>query len=118
VRILITGGAGFIGCNLARRLAADGHETVVADDFSSASWKNLIDYPGDVLTLDVAGGLSLLRAAGPFDAIFHEASITDTTVTDQHHMMHNNLDGFRQILDLAIEWGSRVVWASSCSIYG
>jgi ADP-L-glycero-D-manno-heptose 6-epimerase len=33
-------------------------------------------------------------------------------------MIHNNVEGFRNILDLALEWGSRVVWASSCSIYG
>lgn len=118
MRILITGGAGFIGSNLAKRLGAEGHDTVVVDDFSSGSWKNLIDYGGDVLTLDVAGDISSLKAAGPFDAVLHQASITDTTVMDQRHMMHNNLEGFRNILDLAVAWESRVVWASSCSIYG
>ena len=118
MRILITGGAGFIGSNLAKRLAADGHETLVADDFSSASWKNLVDFGGDVLPLDVAEDVSPLRAFGPFDVVFHEASITDTTVVDQRKMMHNNVEGFRNVLDQAAAWGSRVVWASSCSLYG
>ena len=33
-------------------------------------------------------------------------------------MLSNNVEGFRQILDLAVSWGSRVIWASSASIYG
>ncbi len=33
-------------------------------------------------------------------------------------MMHNNVEGFRQLLDMAVRWGSRVVWASSAAIYG
>src|SRR5205823_4676553 len=113
VRILVTGGAGFIGSNLVKRLAADGHATVAVDDFSSASWTNLIEYGGDVLTADVAADLSALRAMEPFDVIFHQASITDTTVMDQRKMMHANVEGFRQVLDLAARWGSRVIWASS-----
>ena len=118
MRILVTGGAGFVGSNLARRLIADGHDTVVLDDFSSASWTNLIDFSGDVLTVDVAGDTSRLLAQKPFDVIFHEASITDTTVMDQRKMMHNNVEGFRNLLDLAAGWGSRVVWASSAATYG
>ena len=118
MRILITGGAGFVGSNLARRLATDGHTTVVCDDFSSGTWTNLIDYVGDVLTLDVAGDISPLAGLERFDVIFHQASITDTTVMDQHKMMHNNVEGFRKLLDLAVKWGSRVVWASSAATYG
>ena len=118
MRILVTGGAGFVGSNLAKRLAADGHTTVVADDFSSGSWTNLIDYSGDILTIDVAGDLSALAASERFDVIFHEASITDTTVMDQRRMMHNNVEGFRALLDLAAKWQSRMVWASSAATYG
>jgi ADP-L-glycero-D-manno-heptose 6-epimerase len=118
VRILVTGGAGFIGSNLVKRLAADGHATVAADDFSSGAWTNLIDYPGDILTVDVAGDVSALAAMERFDVIFHEASITDTTVMDQRKMMHNNVEGFRTLLDLAVKWESRIVWASSAATYG
>jgi ADP-L-glycero-D-manno-heptose 6-epimerase len=118
VRILVTGGAGFIGSNLVKRLAADGHTTVVLDDFSSATWKNLTDYKGDVLTVDLAGDTTALELLEPFDVIFHEASITDTTLMDQRKMMTNNVEGFRNLLDCAVEWRSRIVWASSASIYG
>src|SRR4028119_1210243 len=101
MRILVTGGAGFIGSNLAMRLVADGHETTVLDDFSSASWTNLIDFAGDVVTLDGAGDVAALQTMKPFEVIFHQASITDTTVLDQRRMMHNNVEGFRHLLALA-----------------
>ena len=118
MRVLVTGGAGFVGSNLAKRLTSLGHDTVVLDDFSSASWVNLVDFTGDVLTCDLAGDVSGLRSGKPFDIVFHQASITDTTVMDQRKMMHNNVEGFRALLDLASDWGSRMVWASSAATYG
>ena len=90
MRILVTGAAGFIGSNLLRRLVADGHNIVALDDFSSGDWNNLVDFTGDVITCDVATEPARLQAAQPFEAIFHQASITDTTVMDQRKMMHNN----------------------------
>lgn len=118
MRALVTGGAGFIGSNLAKRLAADAHEVVVADSFRHAHWSNLVDFEGDVLTLRNATDVVGIEEAGPFDCIFHQASITDTTVADQQEMMHNNVEQFRRLLDVAARTGARVVWASSCSIYG
>jgi ADP-L-glycero-D-manno-heptose 6-epimerase len=118
VRILVTGGAGFIGSNLANHLASAGHEVVVADDFSSAHWSNLIGFPGEVMTLDVSGDVSSLARLNPFKVIFHQASITDTTVLDQRKMMLNNVEGFRNILKLADDWQSQVIWAGSASVYG
>jgi ADP-L-glycero-D-manno-heptose 6-epimerase len=118
VRILVTGGAGFIGSSLVKRLAADGHAVVALDDFSSADWTNLIDFTGDVVTADVATEAARLGSLQPVDVIFHEASITDTTVMDQRKMMHNNVEGFRNVLEAASRWGSRVIWASSAATYG
>lgn len=77
MRVLVTGGAGFIGSNLAKRLFADRHDVVVADDFSSADWPNLADFGGDVVTLELSKDVKPLAQAGPFDVIFHQASITD-----------------------------------------
>ena len=118
MRILVTGGAGFIGSNLAERLTADGHSVVVLDDFSSGDWTNLVDFTGDVVTADVAGEPGRLASLAAFEVIFQEASITDTTVMDQRRMMHNNVEGFRNVLENAARWGSRVVWASSAATYG
>ena len=123
MRILVTGGAGFIGSNVAKRLAADGHVVVAADSFLSASWKNLTDFPGDVLTLKDHDDVASMRDLGRFDAILHQASITGVIVeaggtTDPHRMMRNNVESFRQLLDWAVATEARVVWASSCSVYG
>ena len=118
MRVLVTGGAGFIGSNLARRLAADGHDVVAADTFRHAHWTNLVDFPGDVLTLRDDLDIPADGHFGPFEVIFHQASVTDTTVADQQAMMRNNVEQFRRILEEAVRTRARVIWASSCSIYG
>lgn len=125
MRTLLTGGAGFIGSNLAKKLLTLGHDVVAADSFLSASWKNLVDFNGDVLTLRDHDDVESMRQAGPFDAIFHQASITGVITgdgaagtADPHLMMRNNVETFRQILDWAVSNKMRVIWASSCSVYG
>jgi ADP-L-glycero-D-manno-heptose 6-epimerase len=125
MRTLVTGGAGFIGSNIAKALAAQGHDVVAADSFLSASYKNLIDFAGDCLTLKEPEDIASIRSLGPFDAIFHEASITgviaadgSASVTNEHHMLRNNVETFRTLLDYAVETKARMIWASSCSIYG
>lgn len=118
MRILVTGGAGFIGSNLAKRLAVEGHQVVVLDDFSSGHWVNLKDFNGDVLTCDLSQDLTKLQAQTGFEVVFHQASITDTTVTDARTMMRNNVEAFRSLLSLVSGWQARLIWASSCSVYG
>ena len=76
MRVLVTGGAGFIGSNIAKRLAADGHDVTAADSFLSAGWQNLIDFPGDILTLADHDDTASMKNLGRFDVICHQASIT------------------------------------------
>ena len=79
-KYLVTGGAGFIGSNIAKTLEAQGHEVTVIDDFSkNGHFKNLIGFKGDVIAADL---FEYLPENDYFDAIFHEAAITDTTVMD------------------------------------
>src|SRR4030095_10516057 len=121
---IITGGAGFIGSNLTLVLQEkfpDAHLTVI-DDFRSGDFKNLAGYRGDFLaenlaTLDWREKFGDPAAAG-VDAIFHLASITDTTVHDQFIQVHENVESFRRLLDFARPTKTRIIYASSAATYG
>ena len=53
-----------------------------------------------------------------FDAIFHLASITDTTLHDQFVQVHDNVESFRRILNFARPTKTRIIYASSAATYG
>ncbi len=116
-KYLVTGGAGFIGSNIAKTLEAQGHEVTVIDDFSkNGHFKNLIGFKGDVIAGDL---FNYLPENDYFDAIFHEAAITDTTVMDQKVMMEQNVEAFRNLLNYAAENEvPKVIYASSAATYG
>ena len=116
-KYLVTGGAGFVGSNIAKTLEAQGHEVTVLDDFSkNGHFKNLIGFKGDVITCDL---WERVPHDMYFDAIFHEAAITDTTVMDQKAMMEQNVEAFKNLLDFAAENDiKKVIYASSAATYG
>src|SRR5688572_19426069 len=119
--ILVTGAAGFIGSNLTLKLQEmyPAARMVVVDDFRSGDFKNLEGFRGDFVAADVSR-LDWNAQFGDrtFDAIFHEASITDTTVHDQMLQTHDNVEGFRRMLEFAKPTHTRVVYASSAATYG
>jgi ADP-L-glycero-D-manno-heptose 6-epimerase len=119
--ILVTGGAGFIGSNLALTLQErmPNARLTVIDDFRSGDFKNLAGYTGDFVAQNLAT-LDWKQQFGDekFDAIFHLASITDTTLHDQFVQTHDNVESFRRLLNFAKPNKTRVVYASSASTYG
>jgi ADP-L-glycero-D-manno-heptose 6-epimerase len=118
---LITGGAGFIGSNLVLTLQEKfpAARLTVIDDFRSGDFKNLRGYRGDFVAQDMAR-LDWSQQFGDekFDAIFHLASITDTTLHDQFVQVHDNVESFRRLLNFARPTRTRVIYASSASTYG
>jgi ADP-L-glycero-D-manno-heptose 6-epimerase len=119
--ILVTGGAGFIGSNLVLKLQElyPSARMVVVDDFRSGDFKNLRGYRGDFVAADVSRlNWTEQFKDRAFDAIFHEASITDTTVHDQFLQVHDNVEGFRKLLEFAAPHHTPVVYASSAATYG
>ena len=119
--LVITGGAGFIGSNLTLTLQEkfpDAHLTVI-DDFRSGDFNNLKGYRGDFVAQNLAT-LDWHEQFGDekFEAIFHLASITDTTLHDQFVQVHDNVESFRRILTFARPTNTRIIYASSAATYG
>lgn len=118
-RALVTGAAGFIGSNLCLELERRGVSVVGLDNFLTGNFENLDGFNGDFLACDVGDVSSWAPRAGKIDVVFHEAAITDTTVTDQALMMSVNVEAFRSLLTWAAKAGvKKVVYASSAGTYG
>lgn len=114
MRVLVTGGAGFVGSNLCLELERAGHEAVALDDFSLGRRSNLAGFEGEV----VEGDIRTAALPKDVDAILHQAAITDTTVKDEKLMRSVNTQGFERVLGHALAHGLRLVYASSAAVYG
>lgn len=120
MRALVTGGAGFIGSNLADRLLADGHEVRILDDLSTGRVENL---PGDALFFEGhTTDIELVEAAvDGVEVVFHQAALGSVarSVADPLTSDHANTHGTLAVLEAARAAGvRRVVCASSSSVYG
>lgn len=121
VKILVTGGAGFIGSNLIRRLLADGVETVtVVDDFSTGFRHNLdgVDvelFEGSILNTDL-----LADASANVDSIIHLAARPSVPRSIKNPVASHaaNATGTLNVLEAARAVGAYVTLASSSSVYG
>ena len=131
--ILITGGAGFIGSNLAFYFQDNypNSQIIVFDCFrndevfsngnplSYGHYKNLIGFKGDVIcgNINKKNDLILLNNY-KFDYIFHQAAISDTRVYDQEIVIRTNVNSFYDLLEIAKKDQAVIVYASSAATYG
>ena len=132
--ILITGGAGFIGSNLAFYFQENHPEAkvVILDSFRSGEtlsngnlksfghFKNLIGFTGEIISGDINDKDLLLdlEINYDFDYIFHEAAISDTTAQEQDLMIKTNVNAYKDLLDLAVAHNANMIYASSAATYG
>lgn len=114
-RMLVTGGAGFIGSNLAHELAALGHEVVILDRDLSGKEAALRGFKGLVVEADVT---QPIEVPGRFEAVFHQAALTDPRHHDGKEMIEKNVRGFDRVLRFCEAQGARLVYASTAGLYG
>jgi UDP-glucose 4-epimerase len=124
MRVLITGGAGFIGSHLAESLIEAGHSVAALDDLSAGSMRNLArlaDRPGFQF---VRGDSRDAGAVGPLirdcDAVVHLAAAVGVkrVVEEPVESLETNIDAARTVLRAAAEAGRKVLLASSSEVYG
>jgi UDP-glucuronate decarboxylase len=118
-RVLITGGAGFIGSHLARRLLHEGHEVLVVDNFYSSTRRNVLDLLGEprfeLLRHDVTFPLyvevdQIYHLACPASPVFYQADPVQTTKTCVH--------GSINMLGLAKRLKVPILLSSTSEVYG
>src|SRR5690349_9032489 len=124
MRVLVTGGAGFIGSHLAEALAARGDEVTVFDDLSTGREENLRalrSTPGfRFVKGDVRDGEAVSRAADGSGAVFHLAAAVGVRLIVEQPVrsIETNIHGTEMVLRAAAERGLPVFIASSSEVYG
>ena len=124
-RILVTGGAGFVGSHLVDRLLGDGHEVKVIDDLSYGFMENLVQHKNNKDLHFVKGDIRNLEdvkeAVKDVDAVFHEAGLVGIVVSVKNPVLTHevNVTGTLNLLKASSEQGvKRFVFASSAAVYG
>ncbi|CAH0345469.1 NAD-dependent epimerase/dehydratase family protein [Bacillus sp. CECT 9360] len=124
MKILVTGGAGFIGSHLVERLLQEGHQVLVLDDLSTGSRdfsnqvisnKNYTFIPGSV------NHRKLVEVSmDGCDAVFHLAAMlgVKNTVENPLKVIEGNIDGTRNVLEVAYQKGIKVIFTSTSEVYG
>ena len=117
MKALVTGGVGFVGTNLIKRLLKDGHEVVSIDNYSSGKKENEQD---GCLYYDYDLSYNYVRDDGDrYDVIFHMAALAriQPSLKDPYKTIFNNFTSTLNILDYARENGIRFVYAGSSSFH-
>ena len=122
MKYVVTGGAGFIGSHITKKLVERGDIVTVIDNMNTGKEKNLesvIDkinfVKGDILDIDLLEDITK-----DADGVFHHAALASVQDSfDEPDKYHNvNVNGTENILKLSKKYGFKVVYASSSSVYG
>jgi len=122
VRYIVTGGAGFIGSNIVKKLVARGDDVTVIDNLNTGKEENLKSVIDKITFLkdSILNRELLEKQSQNIDGIFHQAALASVqdsfSKLDEYHDV--NVNGTENILKLAKKNDFRVVYASSSSVYG
>ncbi|MEM3703005.1 MAG: SDR family NAD(P)-dependent oxidoreductase [Candidatus Bathyarchaeia archaeon] len=124
-KVLVAGGAGFIGSHLADRLVKDGFAVVVLDDFSTGKLENIKEHIGrenfSLVKSDVRDEKAVREALNGVEAVFHLAAITSVPFSVKYPRVTReiNVKGTENLLEMCLKCDvEKFVYASSCAVYG
>ena len=118
MKTLVTGGVGFIGTNLVKRLLKDGHEVTSIDNYSTGFKEN--EQEGcKYYNLDLANETYIYNLPEEYDVIYHMAALAriQPSIDKPHPAIKNNFLSTLNILEYARTRNIRVVYAGSSSIH-
>jgi len=122
MKLIVTGGAGFIGSHLVKYLVKEGHDISVIDNLSRGKLENLEEIEKEInfYKLDITNLEDIRNILKQTEGVFHEAALTSVpesfTKVDEYNRV--NIDGTMNIFKLGKEFGFKIVYASSSSVYG
>ncbi len=123
-RVLITGGAGFIGSHLSEALLARGHHVTVIDDLSTGRFENiahLVGHPNFRFAIDsITNEVVMDRLVSEVDTIFHLAAAVGVKLIVEHpvHTIQTNIMGTEVVYKTALRYRTKVMVASTSEVYG
>lgn len=119
MKVLVTGGCGFIGSHLVDRLIAEGHEVAVLDNLSSGKRENL-NPKAILIEHDVSHPYAAQQLVPQVDVVFHLAAIASVQVCENEpeKAQATNVNGTLNIFSFAAKHNKPVIYASSAAVYG
>lgn len=119
---VVTGGAGFIGCNIVRRLLQNGQQVTILDDMSLGKRENLEGLPREKMRVvegDVRDARIIKDLTKGIDGIFHDAARSSSPMfsPDPREGIEVNLNGFLNVIEAARRNDIPLVYASTSSLY-
>lgn len=124
MRVLVTGGAGFIGSHLSEELLRCGHQVTVIDDLSTGQFANiehLATHPNFRFAIDtITNEIVLDRLASECDVIFHLAAAVGVMLIVERpvHTIETNVMGTEAVLKAALRYRAKVILTSTSEVYG
>jgi UDP-glucose 4-epimerase len=120
MKIGVTGGSGFIGSNLVKRLVGLGHKLVVVDDLSSGLVKNLNGISCEFHNFSIIKAKELLKVFEDVEVIVHLAArgSVPRSIINPIATHEINVVGTLNILEISKKTGAKLIFTSSSSVYG
>lgn len=116
MKILVTGGNGFVGRHLVKQLTADGHEVVVLDNFSTSQQTAIKDV--QIIKGDIRDKSDVNRAIKGCEAVFHLAALVDLREADDKTDYDINFLGAKNVFEIAKAQNAKIIFTSSAAVYG